>query len=238
MELGYWGIKGIAEPIRWLIGYLALPIKETNPATREEWHNDKKNALGLAFPNLPYLIDGDTRITESGSIPYYLAHKAGKPELFGKDWKEQSIVRELEGVLNDVGTEFRKIFSVQENHKAALEEAVQEKSSLMQKVAQLSKFLGEKDFFLGHLTWADFRFAYMAELLWAVSTSLDVPAPLMKHQNLIKLGMRIHELPGVKERVQAAKTIPFMPPGALKFNILNSEETEAKFKAAHAGLHK
>lgn len=44
-----------------------------------EWLADKPN-LGLAFPNLPYLIDGDVKLTQSLAIMRYLARKAG---LFG-----------------------------------------------------------------------------------------------------------------------------------------------------------
>lgn len=36
-----------------------------------------KNTLGFEFPNLPYLIDGDVRITQSMAILRYIARKAG-----------------------------------------------------------------------------------------------------------------------------------------------------------------
>ena len=34
--------------------------------------------MGFAFPNLPYLIDGDIKITQSTAIMKYLAKKTGK----------------------------------------------------------------------------------------------------------------------------------------------------------------
>jgi len=39
----------------------------------------------LDFPNLPYLIDGNVKLTESLNILVYVAHKSGKLDLLGKD---------------------------------------------------------------------------------------------------------------------------------------------------------
>ena len=36
-----------------------------------------KNTLGLELPNLPYLIDGDFKLTQSAAILKYIARKAG-----------------------------------------------------------------------------------------------------------------------------------------------------------------
>lgn len=40
--------------------------------------NGDKVALGLEFANLPYLIDGDFRLTESNAIARYIIKRAGK----------------------------------------------------------------------------------------------------------------------------------------------------------------
>ena len=51
--------------------------------SRQQWF-DKRDKLGLAFPNLPYLIDGSTQVTETLAIMKYIANKFG-PQLLGKD---------------------------------------------------------------------------------------------------------------------------------------------------------
>ena len=56
--------------------------KETG-FSRETWMSEKFN-LGLDFPNLPYFIDGDYKLTESLAIHIYIAEK-WNPELLGKD---------------------------------------------------------------------------------------------------------------------------------------------------------
>jgi glutathione S-transferase len=40
--------------------------------------------LGLIFPNLPYVIDGDFKLTESKAIHLYIIKKSGKTDLLGK----------------------------------------------------------------------------------------------------------------------------------------------------------
>uniref|UniRef100_A0A8C8VVT6 glutathione transferase n=1 Tax=Peromyscus maniculatus bairdii TaxID=230844 RepID=A0A8C8VVT6_PERMB len=41
---------------------------------QSQWLNDKFK-LGLDFPNLPYLIDGSHKITQSNAIMRYIARK-------------------------------------------------------------------------------------------------------------------------------------------------------------------
>ena len=51
--------------------------------SRETWTDAKFN-LGLDFPNLPYLFDGETKLTETLAIHRYLADKYA-PSLLGSD---------------------------------------------------------------------------------------------------------------------------------------------------------
>jgi len=55
--------------------------------SRECWLSEKFT-LNLDFPNLPYLIDGDVRITQSNACYRYIARKAG---LYGKTEKEMAL---------------------------------------------------------------------------------------------------------------------------------------------------
>ncbi len=228
MEFGYWGIKGISEPIRWLIGYLGLDVKEYNPPSFEEWFSTKKPSLKqLDFPNLPYLIDGDFSLTESCAIPIYLINKAGKTELLGKDAKDQAIVCEIEGVLTDIRQAIWKPMMATSDQAGALTKTLESSGNISAKIEQVAKFLGEKDYLLGYLTYADFHLAYLIEFTTALTKSLGIECPWCKYKNLGEFIKRIRGLHGIKERFDSAKQVPFMPPSMLQFKLWTTADVEA-----------
>lgn len=81
--LGYWSIRGLVQPIRFLLAYLWVEYTNKAYANPEEWFGKDKNELGFEFPNIPYLIDGDLKITESSAIPVHLIKKHKRNDLLG-----------------------------------------------------------------------------------------------------------------------------------------------------------
>ncbi|KAL3191602.1 hypothetical protein MRX96_059700 [Rhipicephalus microplus] len=65
---------------------------------REEWLKEKFT-LGLQFPNLPYYIDGDVKMTQSMAIIRYLARKH---DLAGRNEKETQELDMLEQQARDL----------------------------------------------------------------------------------------------------------------------------------------
>uniref|UniRef100_A0A8C3GQ57 Glutathione S-transferase n=1 Tax=Cairina moschata TaxID=8855 RepID=A0A8C3GQ57_CAIMO len=70
--LGYWDIRGLAHAIRLLLEHTETPYEdklyscgEAPDYDKSQWINEKEK-LGLDFPNLPYFIDGSTKLTQSG----------------------------------------------------------------------------------------------------------------------------------------------------------------------------
>ena len=222
MEFGYWGIKGRAEAIRLLIAYLGLNIKEWNPANPQEW-GARKPSVG-PFPNLPFVIDGDVIVTESNAIPTYLIHKAGKTDLLGKNNQDQARVRQIEGVLSDILDSFFKVMGQGPDFAGAIAKTLDANGAVVSKLTQLSTFLGNHDFLLGYLTWADIRFSYCARVITALAVSLNQPNPFPKWANLQALVTRVEALPGIKDRVEASKAIPFFPPNMSPFPIKTQAE--------------
>ncbi|XP_064484954.1 glutathione S-transferase 2-like [Ornithodoros turicata] len=81
--LGYWNIRGLAEPVRYILRYKGVDFEDRRynfgppPAYDfSEWA-DNKAALNLSFPGLPYYIEGDVKLTQSLAIMRYLARKHG-----------------------------------------------------------------------------------------------------------------------------------------------------------------
>jgi glutathione S-transferase len=113
LVLGYWAIRGLAQPIRFLLAYANAPLSEVrigvnqNGSISNDYSADwaaHKNTLELDFINLPYLIDksGSTevRLTQSNAILRYLARRF---DLNGKNEAEQTAI----DVLQEEAYDFR-----------------------------------------------------------------------------------------------------------------------------------
>ncbi|XP_005891361.1 PREDICTED: glutathione S-transferase Mu 1-like isoform X2 [Bison bison bison] len=112
MILGYWDIRGLAHAIRLLLEYTDSNYKEKKYTMgdapdydRSQWLNEKSK-LGLDFPNLPYLIDGTHKLTQSNAI---LRHIARKHNMCGETEEENIRVDLLENQVMDVRLHMARI---------------------------------------------------------------------------------------------------------------------------------
>jgi len=87
--LGYWAIRGLAQPIRMLLEYSSIPYEEKRfeqggapDFDKTCWTDVKDTVLGdYPFPNLPFLIDGDITVTQSNAIVRHVARRQQTPFL-------------------------------------------------------------------------------------------------------------------------------------------------------------
>jgi glutathione S-transferase len=63
IKLGYWAIRGRGQVLRLLLSYTGAKWEETTYKDAGAWFGGDKNKLGFDFPNLPYLINGDFKLT-------------------------------------------------------------------------------------------------------------------------------------------------------------------------------
>ncbi|KAM7539217.1 hypothetical protein Aperf_G00000052893 [Anoplocephala perfoliata] len=103
--LGYWNIRGLAEQSRLLLRYLGVEFKEKLYEPGEPprfdgntWVPEKFN-LGLDFPNLPYYIDGDFKLTQSSAILEYIADTHG---MIPDCKKQRAILHMLQNAILDL----------------------------------------------------------------------------------------------------------------------------------------
>ena len=81
IQLGYWKIRGLAQQIRYELVYLDVPFEDVmyelgdGPDFDNSCWASVKPTLGMDFPNLPYMIDGDFKLTETPAIMKYIAQK-------------------------------------------------------------------------------------------------------------------------------------------------------------------
>ena len=87
-ELGYWAIRGLGQPIRFLLAHaevafseVRLGVNQDGSIVADESHDwtTHKDTLSVPFPNLPFLIDSsgpaEVRLTQSNAVMRYLARR-------------------------------------------------------------------------------------------------------------------------------------------------------------------
>lgn len=228
MEFGYWNIKGIAEPLRWIFLHFKIDVKEWNPADQAEWEK-KAETLG-PLANLPYLKDGDLVISEASkipsAIPRYLIEKAGQQDFLGKTIAERAQVNMIDGILADIRQKCINIIEMPKDadHKAAVQNLFDPKGEVCQRIKVISEMLGEKEFLFGQLTLADFMLTFTARFTGAICYSLLGYSPYALHKNIVALMFAVSELPGIKQRLDTATRAPYLPADIVPFKFLNFQE--------------
>ncbi len=85
IKFGYWGLRGKGQISRLLLAYTGAQWEDIVYVDPVKWFGSDKLSLGLDFPNLPYLIDGDLKITESSAIERYIIERSENKDLLGKN---------------------------------------------------------------------------------------------------------------------------------------------------------
>uniref|UniRef100_J3S8W0 Glutathione S-transferase n=1 Tax=Crotalus adamanteus TaxID=8729 RepID=J3S8W0_CROAD len=176
VTLGYWNIRGLAHCIKLLLEYTKTPYNEKHYAAAEVENSEKKSEntservgklgiainldltewtsvkekLGLDFPNLPYLIDGDRKISQSNAILRYIARKH---KMCGETEEEMIRVDMLENHLMDFRMNLGRLCYDPDFEKLKPEYL----ELLPGKLKLFSQFLGDMKWFAGKtLTYVDF----------------------------------------------------------------------------------
>lgn len=124
------------------------------PLTQEgmdHWFKEKKYNLGLDFPNLPYVIDGDTKLTQSVAVLRYLGRK------FGLAPSEADMGRAdvFEQVISDLRVGFNKMCYSSPDKYEGLKTEFLEK--LPKNLEEIANFIGDGPYAVGEkLTYVDF----------------------------------------------------------------------------------
>ena len=169
--------------------------------------------------NLPFLIDGEFFLSESQAIPAYLILKSGQTDLLGKNPQDRARVRQISGVLQDVIQDIFKNMRIPGDFKANAQRATSNESFIATKFLQLEEFLGEKEYFLGYLTWADFLATFICQFVQVYTHSFGLACPGCQLPHLAFLRKKVEALPKVSERLAESKTAPFLFPKLVKFPL-------------------
>jgi len=216
MQLGYWKVKGILEPVRYLLHLLQVDYHEYHPVNYKEYLDITTEAR-FDFPNMPYLIDGSFKLTESSAIPLYIVIKANRDELYGHEGPDRSTHQMLLGIYEDIIKCMCDIFFAP-NYLEAFDKTI---LWLDTKFHNLSLFLDGKKFLLGYCTYADLKLTHVIDMFQILQRSLGKSDILTQYANLRELKQRVQSLPGIKEYLSTnpSSAHPLFPANSVRFPL-------------------
>ena len=181
ITLGYWGIRGLGQPIRLLLICAEVPFSEIrlgvlqdgtllNKDEEDEDWASVRSTLTAPFPNLPYLIDtsGSTphTLTQSNTILRYLARRL---DYYGDSELERTEIDLLQDEAYDFRNEIIKTaYTLGEEYPNLYEHF--STHTLPRYLNSFESYLAEREdktFFVGsRLSLVDF---VLYELLWQMT---------------------------------------------------------------------
>ncbi|CAG2119280.1 unnamed protein product, partial [Medioppia subpectinata] len=187
---GFKNVRALAQPIRLLLAYKGVKFTDRHydrpgATTVEEYKGDwwaERDSLGMDFPNLPYYIDGDVKLSQSVAIMRHLGRKHG---LVATD--ETGLVRQdmLEQQLVDIRFAFVVHLCFSPDFETLKDKYLAD--TLPQQLDALSRFLGTRQWFTGnHINYVDF-WAY-EKMDWLRQFS---PKTFIKYDNLVEFMIRL-----------------------------------------------
>ncbi|XP_040851553.1 glutathione S-transferase Mu 2-like isoform X1 [Ochotona curzoniae] len=229
MTLGYWDIRGLAHTVRLLLEYTGTSYEEKRYSMgdapdfdRSQWLSEKFK-LGLDIPNLPYLIDGTHKLTQSNAIVRYLGRKHN---LCGETEEEKIRVDILVNQAMDsrmqliticfnpdfvsaqpwAGNPSPKVVSVGADSCLFLQEKLKPDylKDLPEKLTLYSQFLGKRPWFAGDkITIADFHAYDVLD-----GNRIFAPGCLDAFPNLKDFMARFEALPKIAAYMKSSRFLP------------------------------
>jgi len=186
--LAYWNIRGLAQASRYLLEYTGTSFENKVYLEDDAWFSEDKKDLGIPLANLPYLIDGNEKISQSFAILRHLGRKYG---LVPSDEKNLIRVDMIEREAHDVQ---QKYGSLVYGSKDFENDKKTHATYVEVEMKKIEDFLGDKLFFGGeNISYVDF-FVYEV---------LDVHADLLGASYLDKFP----KLKSYHHRIQNLPTI-------------------------------
>jgi len=215
IQVGYWNIRGLIGGVRLMLEYAGADWNETfyeahlkeggdradfTNWDRTEWTNVKATAEfqdGFAFPNLPYLVDGDVKISQSTAMLKYIARKfdIGQKLNDTESWRVDQAADQIVDVRGGfVGLcyGFRTPFAQRETYC---------ENTLKPQLKQLDRYMTGNNFVAGEtLSYVDFMF-------WEILDHMELfDASLFNGLDNIKaFKKRFAELPKIAAYISSDK---------------------------------
>jgi glutathione S-transferase len=212
ITVGYWGIRGLAAPLRMMVMFRNVPLKSENYDVLEDqsksgydrssWFN-VKDELKAKNPliNLPYVIDGDVVITQSNACFLYLGRKL---KLLGNSEKDMVDCEQLLCECMDIRNSVVSFaYSRDGSHFPRWAENITSRNGSVDKLNLWleRKYSGSIDsassvFFVGNdATVPDFHIWEMMDQIRSMASFFSQPDPLANFPFLAKFHDSFKNLP-------------------------------------------
>ncbi|KAH7956274.1 hypothetical protein HPB52_007780 [Rhipicephalus sanguineus] len=193
--LAYWNIRSLGQPLRNLLIYKGVEFEDKRyphgpppEYSREAWLREKFT-LGFPFPNIPYYVDDDVKITQSVAILRYLGRKH---DLAGRDDQETTELDVLEQQARDMFLAIPYQATNVPGCKGGLEWYAENMGYVLE---PWEKHLSDNKWALGdRLTYVDFMLYEGFD--WHREFKPDAMEP---YPNIAEYLKRFEELPNIKE---------------------------------------
>ena len=201
LNLHYWPIRGLNEPIVTLAEHMGLQYKLHSVESREIWMKQKDELVkkGFEFPNLPYTERSGKYVSESVAIMAQLVIDANRHE-FLPTQKHMTEFLELVGVTGDIN---QSVTGPAYGSKTLDDLKDLIKSNMARhkiKLQMLADRLANHPWLMGdQLTILDFRFAETVERMKVMNKELGFDDFGIDFSGLDAYLKRFLELSGVKE---------------------------------------
>lgn len=213
VTLGYWYVRGRAQIPRLLLAYTEADWEDVQYTKPEEWFGKDKQGLGIGFPNLPYIIEGDFKMSETEAIIKYIADRSNKSDqLLGSNPQERGLIWNVAKVVGEILDKVNEIC-----YSKTPEEGKKENHDFFKaKLELLGKFKGNKEWLTGKLTVADFVLVEASYYLEQVYPEFFKEYGFLKEER-----ERFEGLPEIKKYYESANAVkgPFTSPqmASIKF---------------------
>lgn len=185
--LGYWGIRGRAQPLRHLLCFCNIPFEDKCYLSPDAYGKDMAEC-GIDFPNLPYLLDGDVKFSETLAIARYIVRKSGRTDLLGNTPEDEAKAHNILVTFNDLFNPALGLFFNKKINDLKMPWFFKSK----QQFTKIEKCLEGKDYAIGYLTMVDFFIAegsFYFEILF--------PEEYKKFKGIHRIREKIMALPEV-----------------------------------------
>jgi glutathione S-transferase len=198
IELGYWAIRGLAQPIRLLLAYAEVAFTDVRYIEGIDDWEMTKGELKMPFPNLPYLIDtsakSEVRISQSNSIMRYLGRRF---DLYGETPAECTTIDVLQDDAYDYRNEIAEtVYTSKSEYEKAYVKFIAD--SVPRYVGGFERYLRARiapTHFVGNrISIVDF---ILYELVWQTSVMVHGSISETNHPNLFAFMATFEKIPQI-----------------------------------------